>query len=172
MIEMETAHSATQKQRRWHSKVRTGCEQCKQRRIKCDEHHPACLHCERAGKTCEYAALKFKIFELSTGPGFDSSLEKQSYAYFAAEGARLVSTYQHSVGPFWQKIALQIGHEYHAVRHGITAMGAIQEPLHYSNPGQIVTSRQPEMNSLSLQNMAKSMHMASLASPETFRFGQ
>ncbi|KAG7419695.1 Aspercryptin biosynthesis cluster-specific transcription regulator atnN [Fusarium oxysporum f. sp. rapae] len=33
-------------------KVKTGCANCKQRRIKCDEARPACTQCVRSNKTC------------------------------------------------------------------------------------------------------------------------
>ncbi|OAA61118.1 Zn(2)-C6 fungal-type DNA-binding domain protein [Niveomyces insectorum RCEF 264] len=33
-------------------KVKTGCNNCKQRRIKCDEKRPACSQCVRSKKTC------------------------------------------------------------------------------------------------------------------------
>ncbi|KAI0408085.1 hypothetical protein F4802DRAFT_594530 [Xylaria palmicola] len=33
-------------------KVKTGCNNCKQRRIKCDEKRPACTHCVRSKREC------------------------------------------------------------------------------------------------------------------------
>ena len=36
-----------------HSKVRTGCDTCKRRKIKCDEIEPACHRCTRANLQCE-----------------------------------------------------------------------------------------------------------------------
>ncbi|RDW68968.1 Zn(II)2Cys6 transcription factor [Aspergillus mulundensis] len=42
--------------RRYHKKSRNGCAQCRSRRIKCDETHPACRNCQRASKDCHYAA--------------------------------------------------------------------------------------------------------------------
>ncbi|KAK0614094.1 hypothetical protein B0T14DRAFT_539695 [Immersiella caudata] len=46
---------AAQKPRRARTskpKVKTGCNNCKQRRIKCDEKRPACANCIRSKKTC------------------------------------------------------------------------------------------------------------------------
>lgn len=40
--------------KRSHSKSRTGCKQCKARRIKCDETPPYCLNCSKKNLTCEY----------------------------------------------------------------------------------------------------------------------
>ncbi|KAF7559878.1 hypothetical protein G7046_g4262 [Stylonectria norvegica] len=51
--------SAAQKQRlerRGHTKSRRGCYNCKRRRIKCQETHPACGHCTKTGLKCEYPA--------------------------------------------------------------------------------------------------------------------
>ncbi|KAL4990777.1 hypothetical protein BDW68DRAFT_27254 [Aspergillus falconensis] len=42
--------------RRYHKKSRTGCMQCRSRRIKCDETHPSCRNCQRAGMVCHYTA--------------------------------------------------------------------------------------------------------------------
>ena len=43
-------------QRRSHNKSRTGCTQCKLRKIKCDERHPQCSNCERREIACIYPA--------------------------------------------------------------------------------------------------------------------
>ncbi|CAH0021054.1 unnamed protein product [Clonostachys rhizophaga] len=33
-------------------KSRSGCKECKQRRVKCDEKYPVCSHCQRRGSVC------------------------------------------------------------------------------------------------------------------------
>ncbi|UNI18989.1 hypothetical protein JDV02_005214 [Purpureocillium takamizusanense] len=38
--------------RRSNPKVKTGCANCKKRRIKCDERRPSCTQCERSNKLC------------------------------------------------------------------------------------------------------------------------
>ncbi|KAM3558298.1 hypothetical protein MY1884_004057 [Beauveria asiatica] len=43
-------------ERRGHTKSRRGCYNCKRRRIKCQETHPACGHCVKTGLKCEYPA--------------------------------------------------------------------------------------------------------------------
>ncbi|KAL6867972.1 hypothetical protein J3F83DRAFT_765880 [Trichoderma novae-zelandiae] len=43
-------------ERRGHTKSRRGCYNCKRRRIKCQETHPACGHCLKTGLNCEYPA--------------------------------------------------------------------------------------------------------------------
>ncbi|KAL8705739.1 MAG: hypothetical protein Q9201_001173 [Fulgogasparrea decipioides] len=37
------------------TRSRNGCWPCKNRKIKCGEEKPQCLHCERAGETCDYS---------------------------------------------------------------------------------------------------------------------
>ena len=46
-----------------HHKTRSGCVNCKQRRIKCDESKPDCLRCEKIGRKCYYQPPKTWIFE-------------------------------------------------------------------------------------------------------------
>ncbi|PGG99003.1 hypothetical protein GX51_06501 [Blastomyces parvus] len=43
--------------RRPHRKSRTGCLNCKKRRVKCDEAKPNCQRCETYGVSCDYSAL-------------------------------------------------------------------------------------------------------------------
>ncbi|KAI1072685.1 hypothetical protein LB507_003430 [Fusarium sp. FIESC RH6] len=38
--------------RRTHTKSRTGCLNCKRRKVKCDEARPSCFHCKRHGVEC------------------------------------------------------------------------------------------------------------------------
>lgn len=39
------------------SKVRSGCKTCKRRHLKCDEHQPLCLRCEKLNLSCVYDAF-------------------------------------------------------------------------------------------------------------------
>ena len=38
-----------------HRKTRTGCLECKRRRVKCDERHPQCRRCAVGGRNCVFA---------------------------------------------------------------------------------------------------------------------
>ncbi|KAH7366861.1 C6 zinc finger protein [Plectosphaerella cucumerina] len=52
------SHSQKQRmERRGHTKSRSGCFNCKRRRIKCQETRPACGHCVKTGLKCEYPVL-------------------------------------------------------------------------------------------------------------------
>ncbi|KAL3455073.1 hypothetical protein BJX64DRAFT_91031 [Aspergillus heterothallicus] len=41
-------------QRRPHKKSRTGCRNCKGRKVKCDENKPSCLNCARCSMRCDF----------------------------------------------------------------------------------------------------------------------
>ncbi|KAL5046342.1 hypothetical protein BDW71DRAFT_197543 [Aspergillus fruticulosus] len=47
--------SSTVKGRRTHRKSRNGCQQCKYRKVKCDEKKPVCDKCRRYGVDCSFA---------------------------------------------------------------------------------------------------------------------
>ncbi|TGO10582.1 hypothetical protein BTUL_0131g00230 [Botrytis tulipae] len=41
-----------------HAKLKTGCNTCKARRVKCDETKPACMRCQKFGRVCDgYSAF-------------------------------------------------------------------------------------------------------------------
>ncbi|KAI6778766.1 Sterol uptake control protein-like protein [Emericellopsis cladophorae] len=52
----ETLSQRQRLERKGHTKSRRGCFNCKRRRIKCQETHPACGHCVKTGLKCEYPA--------------------------------------------------------------------------------------------------------------------
>jgi hypothetical protein len=52
--------------RKGHTKSRRGCFNCKRRRIKCNERHPECDHCIKAGLHCEYPANIIQATQRST----------------------------------------------------------------------------------------------------------
>ncbi|PVH70904.1 hypothetical protein DL98DRAFT_597389 [Cadophora sp. DSE1049] len=43
--------------RRFHKKTRVGCQQCKSRRVKCDEQKPTCSGCQRQDLKCSFEFL-------------------------------------------------------------------------------------------------------------------
>lgn len=48
------AASVTPRQRRWHSRVFTGCVSCRRRHVKCDEATPSCSNCKRLNLPCTF----------------------------------------------------------------------------------------------------------------------
>lgn len=56
-------------QKKFSPKVRTGCDNCKKRRVKCDERKPECLRCQRVGVQCSgYTVVEAKVFQPSMLP--------------------------------------------------------------------------------------------------------
>ncbi|KAG9235209.1 hypothetical protein BJ875DRAFT_279511 [Amylocarpus encephaloides] len=52
-------YKAVKSRRASRPKVKTGCNNCKGRRVKCDETRPQCIKCVRSGRTCDgYPAYK------------------------------------------------------------------------------------------------------------------
>ncbi|KAK2766659.1 hypothetical protein FQN54_005971 [Arachnomyces sp. PD_36] len=46
--------------RKPHRKSRTGCPNCKKRRVKCDETRPSCKKCQAYGISCDYSTVQVK----------------------------------------------------------------------------------------------------------------
>lgn len=42
----------------YRGRVRTGCLECRAKKVKCDEQHPVCRRCTRQQKTCTYSKKK------------------------------------------------------------------------------------------------------------------
>ncbi|KAH7166444.1 hypothetical protein EDB81DRAFT_681266 [Dactylonectria macrodidyma] len=55
---METPEQPSAGRRRPHRKSKTGCAECRRRRIKCDEERPACTACVRHDHPCVYPSTK------------------------------------------------------------------------------------------------------------------
>ncbi|KAH7305719.1 hypothetical protein BKA65DRAFT_415594 [Rhexocercosporidium sp. MPI-PUGE-AT-0058] len=72
-------------------KVKTGCNNCKNRRVKCDETRPQCLKCVRSGRQCEgYPAYKRTIesaIPIAPRPGILSSGASPSASISSASGS-------------------------------------------------------------------------------------
>ena len=85
-----------QRKRKWHSKVRTGCSLCRQRRIKCDESKPGCIRCSRLGRECPgYETPKIWLFE----PESSSSPQRDQSPGLQIFHQPSVSLFTHSEGP-------------------------------------------------------------------------
>ncbi|KAI3573190.1 hypothetical protein IWW34DRAFT_757339 [Fusarium oxysporum f. sp. albedinis] len=51
------------RQRRAYTRSRTGCAECKARRVRCDEHRPTCQNCIKSKRVCEYPPVKIPLRE-------------------------------------------------------------------------------------------------------------
>ncbi|EMT67491.1 hypothetical protein NOF04DRAFT_9807 [Fusarium oxysporum II5] len=67
------------KPRRPHKKAKTGCLDCRRRRVKCTEERPECRACRRRGVECEYPSFQGIVFPSpSTQHGDGTSPESTS----------------------------------------------------------------------------------------------
>ncbi|QSZ35276.1 hypothetical protein DSL72_008145 [Monilinia vaccinii-corymbosi] len=126
-------------------KVRTGCQNCKIRRIKCDEAAPGCARCFKFGIPCsgylkqsdkpkprpivpilpkeeEPRATRKSIVELYIGPRFTDELEARYFRYFCQNSAAEIA------GPLptgiWSEIIPQVCEIEPYIAHGLVALGA------------------------------------------------
>lgn len=66
------------RQRKWHSRVFTGCVNCRRRHVKCDEGTPACSNCTRLSLPCNFdRKFVFKAVQ-TAGPTLTPYSDKQS----------------------------------------------------------------------------------------------
>ncbi|OBS22660.1 hypothetical protein FPOA_08993 [Fusarium poae] len=63
IITVEQEKPVSSASRKSHARSRTGCSQCKNRRVRCDEQRPVCLNCDTSGLSCNYAAPSMPLRE-------------------------------------------------------------------------------------------------------------
>ncbi|PVH83396.1 hypothetical protein DL98DRAFT_413024, partial [Cadophora sp. DSE1049] len=126
---------------------RTGCLNCKTRRMKCDETRPQCIKCVRSGQQCDGYTPGRPMLDASTAtlsgkktnatiiplvPGmhgasqlpFDS-LEGQYFQSFQTFTTR--DLFGFSDSQFWTSTILQECHSDASIRHAVLAMGGLYE---------------------------------------------
>ncbi|KAF4949411.1 hypothetical protein FGADI_8924 [Fusarium gaditjirri] len=59
----ETEGKGKVRQRRAHTRSRTGCSECRSRRVRCGEQRPTCENCVNNKRTCEYPPVKIPLRE-------------------------------------------------------------------------------------------------------------
>ncbi|KAG8675856.1 hypothetical protein FPOAC1_001851 [Fusarium poae] len=61
--EATVAKTNKPRQRRTHTRSRSGCSECRNRRVRCDEQKPQCQNCINSQRTCEYPPVKIPLRE-------------------------------------------------------------------------------------------------------------
>ena len=85
--------------RQGHRKSRTGCQRCKQRKVKCDETRPVCTGCLRYPGTCVYVKSRSSPYLddghfLSSGPESEPAKSSESSPHIVTDpGKGLPSPY-------------------------------------------------------------------------------
>ncbi|KAI1029242.1 hypothetical protein LB505_006265 [Fusarium chuoi] len=59
----ETMGKGKVRQRRAHTRSRTGCSECRSRRVRCGEQRPTCENCVNSKRRCEYPPIKIPLRE-------------------------------------------------------------------------------------------------------------
>jgi hypothetical protein len=155
--------------KKYHHKVRSGCLRCKNRKIKCDESRPECLRCRKSGYKCSgYKLPQPRLFELPLKSTiFANDRDKGAFDYFLGDGSYILSTFQPTSRMIWRSILPQLAHEHPAVKHGIIALGAIQEPLHHSSRESLLAVSRTGISEHALENFAKGLKYLSFSDPAT-----
>ncbi|WYZ43153.1 hypothetical protein EsH8_VI_000852 [Colletotrichum jinshuiense] len=127
-------------------KVRTGCQTCKIRKIKCDETKPSCNRCTSTGRKCDGYPHVADISDMSSSspdtavftlqpnrafPGINSPSDSRALQYFAEAVGPLLSG---AVDPyFWTHIVMQFSTFEPAVTHSVLAISALYEQFQGQN---------------------------------------
>ncbi|KAF4998668.1 hypothetical protein FGRMN_2994 [Fusarium graminum] len=75
-----TVRSSGVKPRRAHKKAKTGCADCRKRRVKCSEEKPQCRACCRRGVECYYPSFPAGSLSLGPSPATDETSPHPSSA--------------------------------------------------------------------------------------------
>lgn len=119
------------------SKVRTGCDTCKVRRVKCDEAKPVCRRCAVGGRKCGYnnanagprprnvVTVYLAPAQLQMQPVFFA--KDRGIDYFRQNlAAELEGQFDSN---FWSKLVLQLSHSEPSVRHAVSALSVTYQDI-------------------------------------------
>ncbi|KAH0831758.1 hypothetical protein FOPE_02814 [Fonsecaea pedrosoi] len=99
---------------------------------------------------------------------FDCELDKTRYEYFVQVGSKILATFQLNSMPFWTRLAPQLGLRHAAVRHGLTALGALQAPFHnITLAAEMQAQPRPEISALAMSHTHKAIRLVRTADPAT-----
>ena len=127
------------KRKRFSTKVKTGCQTCKLRRVKCDEEQPFCRRCTSTGRKCDGYRLQVRPHQaivptnslslIRTGATLTkihgTTEESRSLEFYFVRAAPKISGLLGD--KFWSRLVYQIGYTEPAVRHALIAIGYLFE---------------------------------------------
>ncbi|KAI0835137.1 hypothetical protein F5Y06DRAFT_276801 [Hypoxylon sp. FL0890] len=126
------------KNRRAHRKSRTGCQRCKERRVKCNEEKPTCFNCKRHGASCVYgdaAAFHHGNGGFHPIPGTPTYGSYTSGIAFEMKDMALLHHWSTScaatmstapwMSQIWQVAIPKIGFQHPYLMHAILAVSAL-----------------------------------------------
>lgn len=141
MTTKEAGKRPARRKLQYHSKAKTGCWTCRIRRVKCGEEKPSCHRCTSTGRTCDGyldhrpsppppEPRRCSPPAALTNHPCSTALEQRLFEWFRQHtvpnicGFFADETYDHT--------ALQLYFSTPAVRHTITAFGALHHELYYA----------------------------------------
>ncbi|MCJ1309047.1 hypothetical protein MMC25_002702 [Agyrium rufum] len=136
------------------TRLRTGCNTCKTRKVKCDESRPECDRCKTTGRTCDgytapppiqrrrqpkYAAAPQSLSLYQPVQNFsEASQDRRCFAYFRC---RVVPDLSGCFEiDFWDRLVPQTAHAEPAVHHALLALGSLYEsysPEYRADPASL-----------------------------------
>ncbi|KAJ4862060.1 fungal zn(2)-Cys(6) binuclear cluster domain-containing protein [Trichoderma breve] len=112
-------------------RVKTGCQTCKKRRVKCDEGRPACQRCVSTGRVCDGYGIWVRrnqmqplrnIVVMSQTRAIAGQPASLGFEYFRRyTTTKLPGLFESG---FWDCLVLQASEQEPAVLHAVTALGA------------------------------------------------
>ncbi|PVI06225.1 hypothetical protein DM02DRAFT_610185 [Periconia macrospinosa] len=146
-----------QLERQYKLRVKTGCETCRARRVKCDETKPECNRCTKTGRKCEgykpkagspsaaasYRNPSFLVVPQKATPPMSvpralsrtlspDAMENRSFYYFQSHTLPKWTEFFDS--ELWTQQVLQLSHQEPAIKHGILALSSMHERFEATTP--------------------------------------
>ncbi|KAF2735009.1 hypothetical protein EJ04DRAFT_512011 [Polyplosphaeria fusca] len=160
-MQMETDETKLrQLERQYKLRVKTGCETCRIRRVKCDETKPECLRCTKTGRKCE--GYKHIANKRGQSPGDAASYRNSSFlvvpqtpnvtsvprnpsrslspeaaenrSFFYFQTNTLPKWTEFFDSDLWSQRVLQLSHSEPAIKHGILALSTMHERFESTTP--------------------------------------
>ncbi|CAI6340051.1 unnamed protein product [Periconia digitata] len=144
-------------ERQYKLRVKTGCETCRARRVKCDETKPECSRCTKTGRKCEgykttasspsasasYRNPSFLVVPQRATPPTSvprspsrtlspDAMENRSFYYFQSHTLPKWTEFFDS--DLWTQQVLQLSHQEPAIKHGILALSSMHEKFETTIP--------------------------------------
>lgn len=164
--EMEGA-KLRQLEKQFKVRVKTGCETCRIRRVKCDETKPECTRCTKTGRKCEgykhvinmksgfsaaaasYRNSSFLVVPQKPrqpcalrSPSLSLSpdpMENRSFQYFQTHTLPRWTEFFDS--ELWSQKVLQLSHTEPAIKHGVLALSTMHERFECTSPALSARTR-------------------------------
>ncbi|KAF2872183.1 hypothetical protein BDV95DRAFT_38257 [Massariosphaeria phaeospora] len=149
-----------QLERQYKLRVKTGCETCRIRRVKCDETKPECNRCTKTGRKCEgykhvarsrdqspaaaasYRNPSFLVVPHRPTPTSvpknpsrslsPDSMENRSFFYFQVNTLPKWTEFFDS--DLWTQKIMQLSHTEPAIKHGVLALSTMHERFESTSP--------------------------------------